>query len=289
MTGIAHVAFAYARTRALRGALLDEEDGDRLSAAEGATAQIGALHAMGIDAETPDGVRAALLERFVADADKLVRAWPIGRGLLLAVVGLVEIENVKLVFRGGENWPRFWLPLGRVAQLPLEPLRDALSLRAAVEAMQRTPYAAIASQVLRAHEQDHAAAEMALDRWASQRLLAEGRRAGGAACELAKLVVRERDLDALSRKTFAMELAATVLLREERRPPPDLEAVRRARKKACLKAFSGQPFQLASAVALLLLRIREMEAASAIAEARWGEPVVSEALRRAIAASAMGG
>ncbi|MGZ6142548.1 MAG: V-type ATPase subunit [Myxococcales bacterium] len=328
---MARLAFAYARTRALRGSLLGPEDADRLRSASGAAAQSSALHALGIDAANPAEVHAALVARFAVDADKLVRAWPIGRGLLLAIVGLLEIENLKLVFRalasGAEGWQRHWLALGRVGQLPLEPIREAISLRAAVETMTRTPYGAIAAQVLRAHEKDPAAAEMALDRWASVRLLAEARRADqDGARELAMRVVRERDLDALLREAYAVppEAAAgtTALLREEMRPEAlkalaawrpgagpltpllprklvqgtfnDTAALRtallRTRREACLRAFAGPPFRLASAVALLLLRIEEVHAASALAESRW-EPEVpppSEALGRAVAASAMG-
>lgn len=289
MTSIAQLAFAYARTRALRGALLNAEDGDRLRGAAGSTAQAAALHALGIDANSAADVHAALVARFAEDAQKLVRAWPVGRGLLLAIVGLLEIENLKLVFcEDREQLARGWLPLGRVAQLELEPLREAVSLRAAVESMARTPYGAIAAQVFRAHEKDAAAAQLALDRWASVRLLAEAHRTGEpGARELALRVVRERDLDAVQRQRIPPE---AMVLPAGKHRKPSLGALRVERRRACLRTFSGPPFRLACAVALLLLRIEEIRAASGIAEARFEAdlPQPSEALARVLAGSAMG-
>jgi hypothetical protein len=137
------------------------------------------------------------------------------------------------------------------------------------------------------------------------------------------MLVRERDLDALLRARSAWGVApeaaagVTALLRDELRPealqalarwtredgplhlvlphglpeasdPAALElALRRRRRAACLRAFSGAPFQLACAVALLLLRIEELHAVSALAEARWEAPEPSEALRRVLRSSAL--
>lgn len=339
MTSAARLAFAFARTRALRGKLLGPEDADRLRTAIGTRAQSGALHALGIEAQDAAQAHDQLVARFASDADKLLRAWPLGKGLLRALVGLLEIENLKLAFRAAGRAPRLlerhWIPLGRVSQLPLEPFRDAGAVRGAVEAIARTPYGPVAEAVMRAHEDDPSAAEMALDRWASQRLLAEARklpRGQDDARELALRVVRERDLDALLRATSVYGIApetasgATALLRDELKreqltalaewkpasgplhpllprrltppPVPDLPALelalRKARREASLRAFLGQPFRLASAVALLLLRLEEIRAVSAFAESRFevappAVPAPSESLKGAVAASALGG
>jgi hypothetical protein len=307
MTSPAPLAYGHARTRALRAGLLGPDDAPRLRAAAGP--------ALGRALGSADPVTAAVA-RFATDASKLLRSWPVGRDLLLAVVGLLEIENLKLVFRGRDaNQARHWLDLGRAARLPFEPLRDAASLRAAVAAIAATPYGEVAAEEIRVHEKDLAAAELAFDRFASQRLLLAARKLGKhqlAARALVLSVVRERDLELLLRR---YPPAATVLLEQELRPAelaglwhwtpeshplrarsllrgefssPEalLLAVRRARRKACLRAFSGPPFQLAAAVALLLLRMEELRAISALAEGVPGE--TSAAIERALSASALG-
>jgi hypothetical protein len=66
-----------------------------------------------------------------------------------------------------------------------------------------------------------------------------------------------------------------------------LLAARRARRAACRRAFAGQPFCLAPALALLLFKEEELRTIDAIAEA--GGTGSTIALEAAIAASAMGG
>ncbi len=65
-----------------------------------------------------------------------------------------------------------------------------------------------------------------------------------------------------------------------------LSALRRERRRQCLRAFRGYPFRLAPPVAYLLLREAEVSSLRALAESR-GMPEPNPALDRVLAASAM--
>src|SRR5581483_2704457 len=195
-------AYAYARTRARRSTLLRPEQLDAFRAASGRAAAVAALRSSGIDARDAAAASRACLLRFVADAERLVASWP-HPDLLVAVVGLIEIENLKLGCRAvrtgaaAESWTPLWRPLGKVSRLRIEAFADPPSLRAALEALAPLPWGAAASRALRAHEDDAAAFEIALDTFASRRLL-EAEAAAGAR-RLAASLVRIRDVDAVSR------------------------------------------------------------------------------------------
>ncbi len=293
-------SYAYARTRARRSTLLRPEQVDALRAASGHAAAVAALRSNGIDARDAAAASRACLARFVADAERLAASWP-HPDLLLAIVGLIEMENLELGCRAvrtgaaAEVWKPLWRPLGKVSRLPIEAFTDAPSLRAALDRLPPLPWGDAARRALRAHEDDPAAFEMALDTFASRRML-DAEAASGAR-RLAASLVRIRDVDAVSRaaargRTAEAAATATALLRRELRPE-SLRALAageltdaaraffkcpartvsalldglRARLRAdCLRTFAGAPFQLACAVALLLLRIEEMRVVTSIAE-----------------------
>ncbi|HZR11515.1 MAG TPA: V-type ATPase subunit [Myxococcales bacterium] len=295
-------AYAYARTRARRSTLLRPEQLDAFRAASGRAAAVAALRSSGIDARDAAAASRACLLRFVADAERLVASWP-HPDLLVAVVGLIEIENLKLGCRAvrtgaaAESWTPLWRPLGKVSRLRIEAFADPPSLRAALEALAPLPWGAAASRALRAHEDDAAAFEIALDTFASRRLL-EAEAAAGAR-RLAASLVRIRDVDAVSRaaargRTAEGAATAAALLRKELHPEALralaggeltdaaraffrspartvaalLEELRARLRSDCLRTFAGSPFQPACAVALLLLRIEEMQAVTSIAESQ---------------------
>jgi len=296
-------AYAYARTRARLSTLLRPEQIEAFRGASGASAAAAALRSAGIDAREPGGAFRACLLRFVADAERLAASWP-RPDLVRAVVGLLEVENLKLGCRAvrsklaGERWQPLWLPLGKVAGLSGTAFEEAPSLRSALDRLPPFPWGEAARHALRAHEDDPAAFEMSLDAFASRRLLQAAERAPSARA-LAELAVRIREVDAVSRaaaRGLRPEAAAlaTVLLRREVRPDglralaggevtdavraklktpartvPALVGDLRARLRVqCLRAFAGPPFRPVCAAALLFLRLEEMQAITAIAETR---------------------
>ena len=296
-------AYAYARTRARRSSLLRPDQRDALRAASGHAAAVSALRACGIEARDAAAAYQACLARFVADAERLVAAWP-RPGVLLAIAGLLEAENLELgcrAVRAGAaagDWRRLWSPLGRVSRLAPETFEDVPSLRAALERLAPLPWGEAARRALRAHEEDPAGFEMAIDAFASRRLLeaAAGDRGSRRLCEA---VVRIRDVEAVSRTsargvTPDAAAAASVLLRRE--VPGDslralargeltdairaalrlsavdvpalLQALRARLRSDCLHAFAGGPFRAATGVALLLLRLDDLHAVASVAEAQ---------------------
>jgi hypothetical protein len=172
--------------------------------------------------------RAGRFRALVEDYAVVLRSFPAGHGLFRALLGLHETENLKLAWRalsGGHSaarWVDLWRPLGRLETLRLEDWRDADSL---LDALSRVgpPFGKVAAALYRSHRTRPADVEVALDRWASRRLLDEARSLPAResmARELALDLVRERDLDVVRRRlAFAMSPAVaagtTVLLGEE--------------------------------------------------------------------------
>jgi len=298
-------AYAYARTRARRSSLLRPDQLDALRAAEGHAAVISALRACGIEARDEAAAYQACLARFVADAERLAAAWPRPE-VLFALAGLLEAENLKLGCRAvragprAARWRSLWLPLGRVARLAPEIFHDAASLRAAIERLPQRPWGEAARKALRAHEHDPAAFEMALDAFASRRLL-DAAAADRGSRRLCEAVVRLRDVEAIGRASVrsvsADDAAAfSVLLRRELPAqalralaagevaeavrsafrvcaadlPALLSSLRARLRSECLRAFRGTPFAPETGVALLLLRLDDLHAVAAVAEAQLG-------------------
>jgi vacuolar-type H+-ATPase subunit C/Vma6 len=332
VTGPAAFAFGNARVRARKSRLLGPEDGLVLRAACAAGAPAAAATAL---PRLETDVR-ALFAALVDDYDVLLRGYRArGADLILGLLGLHEVENLKLVWRARARgqplgaWSRFWRPLGRLATLHADAWRVPLTDGEALARLSGTPYAQIAASVARAHHADPGAAEMAFDRWASARVwqaAAALPRAEHAARTLVRSLALERDLGALHRAVASNGLsprqaaAAPVLLGQEMDaaalealagwvpetgslgsllPPGLLRGapvrdwdelslqLRRRRRQACLRAFRAPPFQMAPAVAYLLLREAELQSLRAFAEAR-GWPPAPPLLDRALAASAMG-
>jgi hypothetical protein len=277
--------------------------------------------------------RATRFAALVADYAMVLHSFPRGQGLVRALLGLHEVENLKLGWRAlsaglpAARWAHLWRELGPLQTLRLDRWRDAVSLPDAIAAA-GPPLRAVAEEVYRLHGPRVAAAEPALDRRASRRILDESRalpEAERTARELARSLVRERDLDVLRRGgAFGMapETAAglTVLLPEEAGAealralagwtpaqgplaahlPRELRraaegaagwdglfaALRRARRRACVRAFREAPFQLGCAVAFLLLREEEERSWTALAEAGT-RAAASRALERVLAAGPM--
>ncbi|HEY7512459.1 MAG TPA: V-type ATPase subunit [Vicinamibacteria bacterium] len=177
--------------------------------------------------------RAARFAALLSDYALVLGAFPGGGGLARALLGLHEIENLKLLWRAldrrapAERWAHLWRPLGSLATLRLEDGRDAVSLPDVLRTL-GPPLAKMARAIHAAHAARPADAEVALDRWASRRLLDEARALPpreSVARDLALAVVRERDLDLVRRaRSYGMTgeaaAGAAVLLPDEIGPAP---------------------------------------------------------------------
>ena len=97
MISAARFAYGNARVRAMKSRLLGPLDASVLRSAPSLAALAGAL---GIPA--PAGARqlhAGLFEHLVRDYGKVIAGFPRGKSLFLALLGLHEIENLKLGWR----------------------------------------------------------------------------------------------------------------------------------------------------------------------------------------------
>ncbi len=298
----ARFAYGNARLRGMKSRLLGPQDGFALRAAPSLAALAGAL-----GATPPEDARHFRLELFgtlVRDYSKVIASYPRGGALFAALVGLHEIENLKLFWRAHVRqlppklWVPLWRPLERLASLRLEDWRRIDSLRESAALARGTAYEPAVTEALRSHEQNPVSAEIGFDRFASRRLAAAARRLPRrekAARDLALGLVRERDADAVRRAVVSGRLApeqarqAAAEFSDEAVPEPGrLAALRCRRLKACRAAFLGPPLRLAPAVAYLLLREEEVRAVTAFAEA-CGAPAPAEALERVLSASALSG
>jgi hypothetical protein len=221
-----------------------------------------------------------------------------------------EAENLKLLWRAARRAQPpdalCWRPLDPLASLSLP--ERAETVAELVDRIAATPFAPIAGALART---DHpAATEIGLDRWVWTEIWAQARalpRREAAALALVRLLVLEHDVDLL-RRAGAFGVApdliakATVVLSGERRGPGllarldaaaawdgELLRLRRARLRACRRAFVGWPFQLAPAVAALLLREEQAFATLRIVAARRGLEAARDALPLALAAGLLEG
>lgn len=271
------MAYAHARIRACKSRLLTRTDAAPLfTATDDATMQR-VLSVLGIDDP---------LQRTLRVYVTALRGYR--HELLRALLRLHEIENVKLLWRvavkrgAPDSFSHLWLDLGDLASVPMI---DATTVNELAEKLAGTPYAAIAATVARAHGSDIAAAELALDRWATQRLREEARRLPrreALSRKLIELIARERDAQIALRgaKWFGLTSVAGDAA-------ADVTALRRERLRLCRRAFVGSPFLLAPALAVVLLAEEEARAVRALIE-RKGDEHLDAPMLRAVAASQIG-
>jgi hypothetical protein len=186
-----------------------------------------------------------------------IRGYPHGAPLFRALLQLHEMESVKLEWRRRRN---------------------------TTSDFAGTPFAQIVKTIARAHGNDVAAAELAFDRWASQRLLDEARRLPrreALARRLVELVVKERDSEIVRRGAKWYGLTSVSGIAE------DVIPLRRERLRLCRRAFVGSPFLLAPALAIILLAEEEVRAVRALVE-RQGDESLDPPLQRALAGSELG-
>ncbi len=261
------IAYAHTRMRGCKSHLLTRADALPLFTASEPQAMRRVVAAL--DLEHP-------MQRLLRVYATAMRGYPHGEALFRALLRLHEIENVKLVWRvtarrrGKEALERLWIDLGSLASFSGD--------------FDGTPYAQIAKTIARAHGSDPAAAELALDRWASQQLLDQARRLPrheALARRLAELVVRERDAEIVRRgaKWYGLTSVSG--------PAEDVLSLRRERLRLCRRAFVGSPFLLAPAVAVILLAEEQVRAVRALVE-RQGDERLDPPLLRALAGSQLG-
>lgn len=280
-------ATAYVRVCAWKSRLLGRLEATTLMLAADAAAMQRAVTTLGLEAP---------LERLVRVYRMTLRGYPDAAPVLLALLRLHEIENVKLLWRvvmlGRDRRAarRLWIPLGPLATVPIEAL-DSSSGRDLVERLARTPFASIVAGLARAYGNDTGAAELAFDRWASQQLLAAVAAlhpAEKVARQLIESVVHERDCEILRRgeRWFGLSesaaRAAAAEPAEAAGPLSEVSALRAQRLRLCRRAFVGDPFAAAPAIALVLLAEEELRGARALIERR-GEAALDAAAARAMA------
>lgn len=272
------IAYAHARMLAWKSRLLTRMAAAPLFTAANAAEMQRVLGAL----EIRD-----LLARLLRVYGMAVRGYPRGAALFRALLRLREIENVKLLWRltarpsRREALERLWTGLGELATVRK---LDAATPNALAEALRDTPYASIAATVARVHGDDVAAAELALDRWASQQLREEVQRLPRRETlsrRLVESVLRERDVQLAVRgaKWFGLATVPAGTF--------DVVAWRRDRLRLCRRAFAGSPFLLAPALAIVLLAEEEVRAVRALVE-REGDTSLDVAMVRALAASQIG-
>lgn len=272
------VAYAHARMLAWKSRLLTRMDAAPLFTAANAAEMQRVLGAL----EIRDPL--ARLLRIYAMA---IRGYPRGAALFRALLRLREVENVKLLWRltarpsRRDAVERLWVDLGALGTVRK---LDAVTPNALAEALGDTPYASIAATVARVHRTDAAAAELALDRWASQQLRDEVQRLPQKEMlsrRLIESVLRERDaqLNVRGARWYGLATVPSAAF--------DVVALRRERLRLCRRAFVGSPFLLAPAIAIVLLAEEEVRAVRALVE-REGDETLDVATVRALAASQVG-
>lgn len=280
-------ASAYARVCAWKSRLLGRLEATSLLVAADAASMQRAIAALGIEHR---------FERLMGVYRMVLRAYPDGAPLLRSLLRLHEIENLKLLWRAiirrrnHGSLQRLWLPLGGLASIPLETLR-VTTLRDLTQQLATTPFGPIAADVARAFGDDLGAAELAFDRWASLQLLEQARRlprTESLARRLVELVLLERDSEILRRgqRWFGLSEAAARASVADRlfsaATPADAALLRSQRLRLCRRAFIGDPFALAPAVALVLLAEEELRGVRALIE-RAGDASLDAVAARAMA------
>lgn len=271
-----HRAYGYARLSAQRSGLLKTDDiaAMRCASDEGSASRV--ARSLGIETEAKRFER--LLGRYRAIFNCYADARPVVRALL----GLHEIENVKLGWSAVaraidvERWTPLWHDLHELASVSRVSFVRAHTLYDVVGALATTPFAAIATDVYMAHASDLGSAELALDRWAGQQVVMESgklAKSEALARQIAEGIVHLRDIEIDRRGTSAYGLSAEAIaaarVLPQKRKWPDLNVL-------CRRAFRGQTRSLAPAVAYAALAERDYRIARAVAE-RGGDSLLDAA------------
>lgn len=260
-----HRAYGFTRLSAERGGLLSHAEIAAVRAAADESASARAVRALDIDAETKR------LQRLLGRYRAILKCYHDAVPLVRALLGLHEIENVKLGWRAvarripAERWTPLWRDLHELARVSIDPFRNAHTLFDVVKNLDGTLFGGIASDVYSAHADDLASAELAFDRWASLQVVGEIEmldRGETLAAEIAEALVRLRD-DEIARRSsvYGLSQAAAEAARAypRRRAPADLQML-------CRRAFRGQALRLAPAIAYAALTERDDRIARALAE-----------------------
>lgn len=280
-------AFATARARARKGALLGPDARARLLGAPDRPALAHVLADFGLPADT---LAAACWARLGDDYGRLARSVARGVDVLVELLRRHELENLKLLIRvhahgwTAPRWQPLWRPLGALAELDLERVTAAATWEALCDAAQGTAYAPALADLRPPTVASAPAAERTLDAWMSRRLMqvAEALPAKEATTRaLVRSVVLERDLTLLERAAaFGLSVDQAEAQRgtpAARGDPRTLAEVRTLRRRTCQRAFREPATRLAPSVAYLLLREEEVRGLLAL-EAACGARVPAELL-----------
>lgn len=241
------IAHAHARIRGCKSRLLTRAVALPLFLARDVTAMQRVVATLELDERK--------LSRVYATA---MRGYPRGASLFRALQQLHEIEDVKRQWR--------------------ETVKRGGSVRELAEKL------GTFADIARVHGTDIAAAELAFDRWASQRLIDEAHnlpRREALARALIESLVRERDAEIVRRGAKWYGFASIT------GSVPDVVAMRKERLRLCRRAFVGSPFLLATPLAVILLAEEEARAVRALVE-RCGDETLDPPLLRALAGSQLG-
>lgn len=275
-------AYATARVRARKGALLGADARARLAAAADRPALARVLADYGLPA---DALAAHCWARLGEDYAAVARSVARGVDAVVELLRRHELENLKLWLRAhAHGWPAarwvpLWRPLGPLAELALEEVSQAASWEALRAVLQGTAYASPLATVRTPTAASAPALERTLDGWMSRRLMqtAEALPPEEATTRaLVRTVVLERELTLAARAPAAgltvEEAESARAARPARGDPATVAGVRALRRRTCLRAFREPARRLAPSVAYLLLRDEEVRGLLAL-EAACGAPV----------------
>ncbi|MGZ7030376.1 MAG: hypothetical protein ACXVIJ_00265 [Thermoanaerobaculia bacterium] len=276
-----HRAYGYARLSAQRSGLLANDDVVAMRFTSDAASADRAARARGIESESKR------FERLLARHRVILHCYRDARPLVRALLGLHEVENVKLGWRAivrkiePDRWTPLWRDFHDLETVSIDCFRQSHTLHDAIERLSSTPYAAIARNVASAHPADLGSAELALDRWASMQVVAEANalpKSESLARLIAEGIIHLRDDEIERRGMTAYGLspgaidAACVFPR--RKKWPELAAL-------CRRAFRGRATLLAPAIAYAALADRDYRTGRALTE-RSGDSDLDSAVDRAI-------
>lgn len=284
MNAVAGRAYGQARARARRAAILSNPVVTAMATAPAITSLPGWRDLGPCD----DGSVSLGLpySRLVDDHLVMRRAYPEARDALAALLQRHELENLKLLWRaavrgsGFADWRGSWRPLGVLQTIALESFGGALTPGSLPGALRATPYAKLAANTMQSHGEDVAAAELAIDRFGTQRLVSAHDRLPQperSARTLLQAVIDRRVavIDERVRMTVGRPFQGCLI--DTRSHIPAL-----ARRILAL-----EPFSLAVPLALVLMREEEVRRLITLSEVRARHPSAAEA-RRAMEAACRG-